>query len=440
MPRSMVRSRVLLAAAALAASLAAPCAQAMTLEEALALAKENNPTLEEAQLGVRSARENRVQARSAYLPSIDLDASYGGRTIETEQPGFLGREQRAHTDLRPSVVSASVTQQIYTGGRRAGQSNLAEAFIESARQDLRSAEQEIALAVIEAYLRVRQDDEIVHLREEHVSSLEEQLRGTSRRLDVGDVSRTDVAQAQSRLAGARAALASARSDLEASRARFIEVIGEAPVDLAPPPPTADIPFTLSDAIAQAEAAHPLILQAQQNVAASRARVSIERSALRPHVTFEARRDRYEDSDFNNQIEDAESAVAQVSIPLFEGGYASSRTRQGRVNVSRAEAVVEAQRREIVASVVSAWNELIASREVVAAAREQVAASETALSGAEREQGLGLRSTIDVLDAEREWQEAQIALARAEARAGAAIYVLRASMGALTMDAARVSEP
>jgi outer membrane protein len=287
-------------------------------------------------------------------------------------------------------------------------------------------------------LRARRDDEIVRLREDHVASLDEQLRATSRRLDVGDVSRTDLAQAQSRLAGARAALASARSDLEGARARFLEVVGEPAVDLIAPPSSPDLPYSLDAAIADAEATHPLILQAKQSVDASRARVSIERAATRPHVTFEARRDRYEDSDFDNQIEDAESAVAQVSIPLFEGGFASSRTRQSRVNVSRAEAVVEAQRREVVAGVVSAWNELIASRQVVEAAREQVAASEAALSGAEREQGLGLRSTIDVLDAVRERQEAQIALARAEAQAGASSYVLRASMGVLTLDAASES--
>jgi outer membrane protein len=430
---------VIFAAAALVVALAAPCAGALTLEEALASAEQNNPSLEEARLGVRSARENRVQARAGYLPSIDLNASYGGRTIETQQPGFTGAEQRTHADLRTSSVSTSLTQQLYTGGRRAGQTRLAEAFIEGARQDLRSVEQDVALSVIEAFLRVRRDSEIERLREGHVSSLDEQLRATARRLDVGDVSRTDLAQAQSRLAGARAALASARSDLESARARFIEVVGQAPVDLAAPPPQPAAPESLDAAMAYAGATHPLILRAREIVDASRARVAIERAALRPHVTFEARRDRYEDSDFNNQIEDVESAVAQVSIPLFEGGFASSRTRQSRVNVSRAEAVVEAQRREIVAGVASAWNELIASRQVVDAAREQVAASETALDGAEREQGLGLRSTIDVLDAERERQEAQIALARAEAQAGAAIYVLRAAMGVLTL-AATTSEP
>jgi outer membrane protein len=420
-----------LAALAIAPALAAPGAFADSLEEALAAAYRNNPNLEEARLAVRAAQEDRMQARAGYLPSLSVSGSYGVQSVESDTVGIFG-PSTVEADLEPSTASAQLTQQLFTGGRRGGQSRLARANVEGARHGLRATEQNVLLAAVDAYLSVRRDGEILRLREEHVAGLTQQLEGTQRRLDVGEVSRTDVAQAQTRLAGARAALASARADLETSRARYEAIVGEPAEALAPAAAPSDTPHSLDAAITQAEASHPDLLAARSGERAARARVSIERAALLPQVSLVGRFDQSEDFSISEPRRESSSAVAQFSMPLYEGGYAWSRTRQGRLNVARAQALTEAQRRAIVAEVVAAWNGVVAGRDVEAAAREQVEASAMAAAGAERERGLGLRTTLDVLDAQEEARNAQIGLARAQADAIFAAYALLAATGALTV--------
>lgn len=406
-------------------------AHADTLEDALNAAYRNNPSLEDARLGVRFAREDRIQARGAYLPSLGVTGSYGVQEVETERPGPLGPIV-TNTDLEPRTTSVQLSQDLFTGGRRIGQSRLANAGLEGAQQTLRGAEQDVLLAAVGAYLSVQRDEEILRLRTEHVDALTTQLNGARRRLDVGEVSRTDVAQAQTRLAAARAALARAEADLAASRARYVAVIGHAPEDLQPatPPRTPD---SLEGAVRLAETTHPDILQARAGVAAARARVTIERAALLPQVSIVGRYDQTEDSNFEDEQRDGGSAVAQFSVPLFEGGLAWSRTRQGRINVDRAEARVELARRTIRSEVVAAWSDYAASGDVLSAVNEQVEAAELAVSGAERERGLGLRSTLDVLNAEEERREAEIALVRARAEAVFAAYALLAATGGLSLE-------
>lgn len=426
--------RILFASLALAPAVFTSTAAADTLEDALVAAHRNNPNLEEARLGVRAAREGRVQARAAYLPSVGVNGSYGAQHVESETVSLFG-PSTSEADLEPTTATAQLTQQIFTGGRRAGESRLANANLDGAREGLRAREQDVLLAAVDAYLGVLRDAEIVRLREDHVTGLTRLLAGTRRRLEVGEVSRTDVAQAQTRLAGARANLARARADLEASQARYIATVGRAPEALAPVAALPQTPHSFDEAVRLAEISHPDLGQARSAERAARAQVTIERSALLPQVSVIGRAEEFEDLSVSETHREGTSAVAQFSMPLFEGGYAWSRTRQGRINVDRAEARTEAQRREVVAGVASAWSNLTASREVLTAANEQVEASAVAVEGAERERGLGLRSTLDVLNAEEEARNALIARARANADTVLSAYVLLASTGALTLETA-----
>jgi outer membrane protein len=426
--------RILFASLALAPAVFASAAAADTLEDALVSAHRNNPNLEEARLAVRAAREGRVQARAAYLPSVGVSGSYGAQHVESETVSIFG-PSTSEADLEPTTATAQLTQQIFTGGRRTGESRLATANLDGAREGLRSREQDVLLAAVDVYLGVLRDTEIVRLREDHVNGLTRLLAGTRRRLEVGEVSRTDVAQAQTRLAGARANLARSRADLEASQARYIAIVGRAPQALAPVAALPQTPHSFDEAVRLAEVTHPDLGQARSAERAARAQVTIERSALLPQVSVVGRAEELQDFSVSETHREGTSAVAQFSMPLFEGGYAWSRTRQGRINVDRARARTEAQRREIVAGVASAWSNLVASREVLSAADEQVEASAIAVEGAERERGLGLRSTLDVLDAEEEARNALIAQARANADAVLAAYVLLAASGALTLETA-----
>ena len=418
---------------AFALAAAAP-AQADTLQDALVGAYRNNPNLEDARLGVRAAREDRVQAFSAYLPRLEVFANAGDRESDIEDPGNpFPPSRRVERELSPTTSTGQLTQDLYTGGRRGAQMRLASAGLDGARSGLRATEQDVLLAALQAYVNVRRDEEVLRLRQAYVEGLRRQVSGARRRLEVGEVTRTDLAQAQSRLAGARANLAGAEAALETSRARYAEVIGAEPRDLAPPPAAPEPPANLQDAIAMAEARHPELEQARDAVRAARARVGLERSALLPQVSLVGRWSRYEEQDAVGVVEEDQVAMAQLSVPLFEGGYAWSRTRQGRINVERAEALVEAQRRAVSTDVLSSWTALRASSEIVAAAHEQSEAAEEAWRGAEREHGLGLRSTIEVLDAELEWRQAQIAQARVEADAYIAAYALQSAIGALSYE-------
>lgn len=428
--------RTLFASLALIApALIAPCAAyADTLEDALIAAHANNPNLEDARLAVRAAREDRAQAFATYLPSVGISGSAGVQSVESEVDSFFGPTTNQY-DLEPTTATAQVTQQLFTGFRRSGQSRLADANIASAREGLRSREQDVLLATVDVYVGVLRDREILRLREEHVEGLSRLLTGTRRRLDVGEVSRTDVAQAQTRLAAARAALARARADLQSSEARYVAIVGRPPTALAPISALPQTPHSLEEAVRQADSGHPDIARAEQAEQAARAQVTIERSALLPQIALVGRADENRDFSTSETRRDSTSAVAQFSMPLFEGGYAWSRTRQSRINVDRAEARTEAQRREVIANVNAAWSNLSASRDVLAAANEQVEASAIAVEGAERERGYGLRSTLDVLDAEEEARNAQIARVRANADSVTASYVLLAATGGLTLDTA-----
>jgi len=425
----MLRSLLL---CALAAPVLVATASADTLEDALAAAYRNNPTLLDARLAVRAANEDRIQAQASYLPQVGVSATYGAQETEIESRNFLGPVTNT-LRLSPWTGSIQLQQQIYTGGRRLGQSRLARASVEGARHGLRGTEQDVLLAAVEAYLTVLRDQEIVRLNQLHIAGLNRQVAGTRRRLQVGEVTRTDLAQAQSRLAGAEGQLARAVAELEQSQARYVAVIGRAPQNLAAAP-YPETPDDLDAAIAQAEERHPDLMRARSNVAAARARVDIERAALRPQVSVVTR---YEESDQASSVDDrrtGSSAVAQLSVPLFEGGLAASRTRQGRINVQRAQTRVEIERRQVESNIINSWNDLVAGRQIVASANQQVAATEEAVYGTERERGIGLRSTLDVLNAEEERRNAQVNLTRAEAEAKFAAYALLASTGALTVEA------
>ncbi len=426
--------RSLFASLALVApAIVAPCA-AETLEDALIAAHANNPNLEEARLAVTAAREDRTQAIAAYLPNVGITGSAGTQSVESDTTSIFG-PSNTQSDLEPTTATAQVSQQIFTGFRRSGQARLADANIASAREGLRSREQDVLLAAVNVYVGVLRDREIVRLREEHVTSLERLLSGTRRRLDVGEVSRTDVAQAQTRLAGARAALARARADLDTSQARYIAIVGRPPTTLTPVAAMPQTPHSLEEAIRFADDAHPDVARAEQAERAARAQVTIERAALLPQVALVGRTEEFRDFSSSESRRESTSAVAQFSMPLFEGGYAWSRTRQSRINVDRAEARTEAQRREVIANVSSAWSNLTASREILTAANEQVEASAIAVEGAERERGYGLRSTLDVLDAEEEARNALIGRVRANADSVVASYALLAATGALTLETA-----
>lgn len=426
-----MRSWVSFAAmAAIAAPILAPVgAQAQTLGDALTAAYENNPTLNAQRAATRQTDEGFAQARAGFLPQLSVTGAYGTRRVETETITG-GVTTRSKSTTEPDSYGVQASQTIFAGGRRLAQIGLAEAQIEAAQESLRVTEQQVLLSVVAAFVNVRSDEQALTIRLANVQLLEEQLRAARERFDVGVLTRTDVAQAEARLAGALAGVAGARADLEASKAAYEQIVGVAPGPLAAPPGIVGLPKDLSEAVSIALEASPVLERARQGEAAAREVVKIEGADLLPNLSIVGRFDRTFDQAGSGVDQDIATATAQLSIPLFEGGLARSRTRAAKIGVERAQAQVEEARRAVIAQVVGAWNDYQATLRVIEASRRQVDANTLALEGVTLESEIGERTTLDVLNARQELLEAQLQLVRSDRDSYVAAHALLAAIGRL----------
>jgi outer membrane protein len=431
--------RMILTALLAAAGLAPGAANADTLADALAAAYKTNPTLDGARQQARQADESFAQARASFLPQVGVTGSYGSQLRITETETIIGT-QRSKNTFEPQNATITASQSLFEGGRRLAQIGQANAQIEGAQEGLRSTEQQVLLQAISVYVDVRRDEDVVRIRENNVTLLERQLQAAKGRFEVGEITRTDVAQAQARLSGANAGLAAARSDLAASRAEYMRIIGTPAGTLDPAPPVAGVPANLDDAISVALDLNPDLRRFKQNERAARQQVRIERADLLPQVSVFGRMARDIEASGPGIDSESQVAAAQVSIPLFEGGFARSRTRSARLGVLRAESQTEEVRRSVVSQTTSAWNDYAASQRVIDASKEQVRANELALEGVEQEQQVGLRTTLDVLDAQQELLDSQLAVIRAERDAYVAAHGLLLSIGKLDAKSLNVNAP
>ena len=423
------------------AALAAPnVAQAETLADALSAAYRNNPTLEAARLSAASADEGAAQARAGYLPNLELMASAGLGESQVQRPDGLGGTVTANEDLDPRTASIVATQALYTGGFRGAQSRAARAGVERSRENLRAVEQEVLLAAISGYVDVLRDQEFVRIRGSGVALLERQLEEAHARFEVGDVTLTDVSQAEARLAGSRAGLSEAEASLEAARARYLQIIGEAPGALEPPPPPPPLPPTLGEAAEQALELNPALRDATANERLAAAQVGVERSALLPHVSAVARWDEAEDSVGPDIASEGASAGVQLSMPLFEGGFSRSRVRQSRIEQRRAASLTEQTRRAVLSRLSAAWNTHLSAQRVVFSSAEQARANRLAFEGVQEERSVGLRTSLDVLNAQQELLNAELAAARAQRDAYVAFHAVLQAMGLLDAAALRINVP
>lgn len=421
--------RIWIGALALAGIVAPGAALGQTLPEALVQAYKANPTLEGQRAATRQADEGYAQALASFLPQVSVTGSYTRRTVETETT-VSGLTNRTRSTSEPNSYGLQASQSLFEGGRRIALLASVDAQIDAAQAGLRATEQQVLLAAVAAYVNVRRDEEQLAIRTANVTLLEEQLRAARERFDVGVITRTDVAQAEARLAGAKAGLAGALADLEASRAAYARIIGAPPEKLAAPPAVAGLPPTLDEALSIALSANPDLDRARSGERVARESVKIEESELYPSLALVGRLDRTFDQAGAGVDQDISSATAQMNVPLFEGGFARSRTRAAKIGVTRAQAQVEEARRAVTAQVVEAWNDYQASLRVIDASRQQAGANTLALEGVTLESEIGERTTLDVLNARQELLEAQLAVVRAERDSYVAAHALLAAIGRL----------
>jgi outer membrane protein len=401
---------------------------AESLSEALASAYSGNPTIRAERARQRATDEQTPQALSGWRPSVDAGADVGVAMTDTDpNPSGL----RTGTTY-PADLSITLSEPVFRGFKTVKGVKRAEATVEAGRQNLLAVEQQTLFDTVQAYMNVIRDRRILMLRQRNVTVLREQLRASNERFNVGEVTRTDVAQSRARLSLSESTVAEAKSNLAASIATYNRVVGHAPGSLKYPR-LPKLPKSLDGATALAEKINPNILAAAFVAEAARYNVGVVAGDLLPTVTLEATGSRtIDDLDHVehgnvNQL----TILGRVSVPLYEAGSVYSAVREAKQTESQRRIEIIGAARAVRESIVTAWNFLIASKETIVSSKAQVSANILALDGVKQEYLVGSRTTLDVLNAEAELLNSQVILAQAERDQIVAAYQILGSIGQLT---------
>jgi outer membrane protein len=393
---------------------AAPAA-AETLADAIALAYRTNPTLQQQRAAQRVIDESYVQAHGDLRPTLNANAF---ASYQQQALGQFGGSNIGNVNLQAS-------QRLYTSGRVSAAIDAAEANVLAGRETLRTVEAQVLQTVVQAYEDVRRDLTILGIRDKNVEVLRNQLEQTQVRFEVGQVTRTDVAQAEAQLAASRAQLAVAQSQLQNSRAAYATVVGQNPGELAPSPQLPGLPQTVDEAFNAAEQANGALQRARFAEAASRARVAQARATGRPTVTANAligvagQFIPFDPRNYGTNI----TLQGTVTTPIFAGGVIRSGIRAALEQNTADRVAIEGVRRQVVQSVAQAWNVMSSSRAGVTANEEQVRAATVAFTGIQEQYQVGISTILDVLVAQATLRDAELALAQSRRD----FYVAQASL-------------
>ncbi|NQW09022.1 MAG: TolC family outer membrane protein [Alphaproteobacteria bacterium] len=400
---------------------------AQTLEEALSLAYQTNPALLAARAQLRQTDENAPLARAGWRPTVSASLSAGLTDVNSETNGVTGTDSSSF----PRTGTLSVTQPLYTGGRTGAAVTRADSDIQAQRAALFSTEQDTLLQGVTAYVNVIRDESLHDLQINNVRRLEKQLEATRDRFRVGEVTRTDVAQAESRLARSRADRTQAEGNLTTSRVVFERVIGIVPGQVVKPDLASNLPVNRDEAVDIALGGNFTLAQAKFQEESSQNVVDLVFGELLPSLDLVAQAARSYDTGGGDNVATDLTAELQLTIPLYQAGAVSSRVRAAKEAANRARLVVDDQRRVAVQSAASTFEAYQTTLAQIVSLRAEVDASNIALEGVEQEATVGARTVLDVLDAEQELLDAQVSLVLAERDAVIASYQLLSAMGRLT---------
>lgn len=404
-------------------------AWADTLRDALVTAYQSNPTLESARAQQRANDENVPIARAAGLPSASASGTY------TE---FLKQSENSfNAPSRTVNAGADLGVPIYSGGAVKNRVKAAKIRVEAGQADLRGTESSLFSSVVAAYMDVIRTEAIVGLNRKNVSVLQTNLQATGDRFEIGDLTRTDVAQSQSRLAVAQSDLRTAEANLAAARETYIRLVGTVPQALEAPPPLPNLPATADDAAAIALDSNPDLIGARERTKAADKDIDVAGAGRLPTVRLFAQ------GSYNNylgtlargvpssgvsQTDTSAQAGAQLSIPIFQGGLPAAQRRQATATASAALEQEIATERDVIAQVRSAYTSYIASNDLIRSSQVAVDAAGLSLEGVKAENSVGNRTILDILNAEQELLNAQVQLVTARRNAYVAGFTLLAAMG------------
>jgi outer membrane protein len=411
--------------------IAAP-AGAETLSQALAAAYKFNPKLDAARASQRATDEEVPRAMSGYRPSVTGQAT-------TAYQNTRGGLATTNGELSPRTYSVGLVQPLFRGFRTINAVNGAEATVRAGRETLRIAEMGVLLEAVTAYGDVVRDQAIVKLRENNVAVLTRDLKSTQDRFNVGEVTRTDVAQSQARRAAAVSALDLAKANLQTSRATFERVIGHPPSGLADPRPTKLVPKSLQEAIEIALRENPNVVGALYREQAARFAIETIRGELLPTVQVEANYGKSFDT--ANGVPEVEqtTVTGRLTVPFYTGGEVQARLRQAKQTHVQRIQEIEQYRTEQQALVVQAWSQMTAARAQLESDQASVDASRIALAGVREEERVGQRTLLDVLNAEQELLNNEVNLATDRRNLLVASFTVLQTIGRLNAQELSVAE-
>jgi outer membrane protein len=402
-------------------------AGAETLESALSRAYAANPALNSERARLRSVDETVNQAQAGYRPTVSVDADIGLTRTQGKVSGVP-----IDQTTKPGGAGITINQNLFNGFRTDSQTRQAESNVLSTREGLRVTEMTTLFGAAQSYMDVLRDTANLELQRNNVEVLEEQLRQTRDRFNVGEVTRTDVAQAEARLSGARSNVSGAESQLRLSISQYRQRIGVEPRQLAPGRPLDRyVPRSLDEAINIGLQDHPQILASLHAVDAAEMQVKIAESMLSPTAGIQGQVQQRYDQQFPGDNFVAASIVGRLSIPIYQGGTEYSQLRQAKELVGQARLSAERDRDTVRATVVQAWGRLEAAKAQVLASQAAVQANEVALNGVREEARVGQRTTLDVLNAQQELLSSRVNLIAAQHDRVVFSYDVVQSVGRLT---------
>lgn len=416
----------------------ASCA-AETLPEALARAYQSSPQLNADRARQRGADENIPQAMAGYRPQIIASLGAGMQAVRN----LLPDNSIQGATLRPWTIGVTVTQVLFNGFKTANSVRVAEFQVQSGREALRNTGQGVLLDAVTAYMNVLANQALVEAQRTNVAVLREILATTKRRLDAGDVTPTDTAQAEARLSRGLADLNAAEVVQAISKATYEQVIGQAPSQLIPAATVDRLsPGTLATATETTTHEHPAVLGAGYDVDVAQTTIKVAEGSLLPTVAVQgsASRSMQSDSTLGTYGTDQASILGQINVPIYDGGTAASQTRQAKELASQSRMVLEQVRNQARTAVVSAWVSNEGTKIALTAAESEVRAADIALRGVRREAAGGQRTTIDVLNAQQDLTNARSRLIQAQRDRVIASYTLLSAVGRLDVHTLNLNTP
>lgn len=403
-------------------------ANAQSLEDALALAYNTNPTLLAARASLRVTNETIAQARAGWRPTVSVSSTFGYADVDSKNNAT---NVESSGDSFPTTGGISLSQSLYAGGKTEASIKQADANIQAERATMFNSEQSVLFAGVTAYVDVIRFESELQLQVNNLRRLEKQLEATEDRFRVGEVTRTDVAQAESRVARAKADRSGSEGLLNAARVEFEKVFGIAPATLDQPVYPPGLPENRQAAVNAAVQGDFDLLNAVFDEVSAGHNVDNQFGDLLPSLDLVAQANQsYNTSGGDNETTTL-TAELQLTIPIYQAGFNSAVVRQAKESQNQSRLLVEVARREAIDQSATAYESWQTNLATIDSLRAEVKAAEIALEGVEQEATVGARTVLDVLDAEQDLLNAQVSLVRSRRNAMVAAFQVLETMGRLT---------